>query len=123
MGFRHTTSKVAAIILVVAAIFAMHGLSQAQDNEEAVRQHVVEIRDFGFSQLADPVKPGDIVTWFNADLVPHTATAIDESWDTGNIPPGEMKSVVIVGSAMDSYYCRFHPTMKSALPLDGLQAK
>lgn len=31
---------------------------------------------------------GETVRWFNDDSLPHTVTAADGSWDSGNLPPG-----------------------------------
>ena len=122
MGMFHKLKSVAAITLVAAAAAsAIQWVSHANDDQKTARQHVVEIRDFEYSPLADAVKPGDTVTWVNKDLVPHTATAIDESWDTGNILPGEMKSITITDAMIDGYICRFHPVMKSVLPLDRVE--
>ena len=122
MGMLHKLKSVAAITMVAAvAASAIQWVSHANDDQKSVRRHIVEIRDFEYSQLAGAIKPGDIVTWINKDLVPHTATAIGESWDTGNILPGEMKSITITDTMIDRYICRFHPVMKSALPLDRLR--
>ena len=44
------------------------------------RQHIVEIRDFGFHPERTLISPGDTIVWINRDIVPHTVTAGDGSW-------------------------------------------
>jgi len=65
------------------------GLAQASETnvEEEAKAvegtaHIIEIRDFVFSPISVEVKAGDTITWTNFDIVPHTATAIDHSWDS-----------------------------------------
>jgi glucose dehydrogenase len=60
------------------------------------------------------------VTWDNKDSVPHTATADDNSFDTGTIEPGASGSATIkaaAGSGSISYHCTIHPWMKATLTL------
>ena len=45
--------------------------------------HVIEIHKMKFQAGMLNVKIGDTVTWVNKDIVPHTATANDKSWDSG----------------------------------------
>lgn len=78
----------------------------SEDKAEApkVKAHVIEIRDFVFSPLSVEVKTGDTITWKNFDIVPHTATAKDSSWDSGSLK-------------LD-YFCIFHPMMEASLTLE-----
>lgn len=49
--------------------------------------HVVTIKGVAFSPLVVHVAAGDTVEWRNQDLVPHTVTARDHRWDSGNLAP------------------------------------
>ncbi|MDQ4101144.1 MAG: hypothetical protein M3115_03030 [Thermoproteota archaeon] len=65
------------------------------------------------------------VTWVNADTVGHTATAGRPSegpsgeFDTGTIPPGESKSVIVRAEGGQSlfYYCTIHPWLTGELQM------
>ena len=57
------------------------------------KNHMVEIRGFKFVPDTLAVAPGDTITWTNRDLAPHTATSVDEGWDTGEI--GQDESVML----------------------------
>ena len=84
----------------------------------AANTHKVEIRKFKFKPEKLSVKPGDTIVWTNFDLAPHTATANDESWDTGTLKKGESHSMLVSEEMHLDYFCRFHPHMKAALQLD-----
>jgi plastocyanin len=59
--------------------------------------------------------PGDTIEWSNRDLVPHTATAVDGAWDSGEIPPDSSWSTVISTPGSLPYVCSYHPTMKAII--------
>ncbi len=81
-------------------------------------QHVVEIHRFKFLPDTLKVNAGDTITWINKDIVPHTATAADKSWDTGKIKKGERQTVVVTNGFHENYYCRFHQNMKGAVSVE-----
>lgn len=77
------------------------------------RTHAVEIRGMRFVPATLAVAVGDAITWTNADLAPHSATALDGSWDTGRLAKGESATIDVTEGMTGSYRCRFHPQMKA----------
>jgi plastocyanin len=61
------------------------------------------------------VAVGDTVEWDNHDLVPHTSTATDRTWNSGSIAPDSSWSVVIPRAGAFPYGCSFHPAMKAQI--------
>ena len=61
------------------------------------------------------VAAGDVVTWVNKDLVPHTVTAPGARIESGAIAPGASWRWVAKRTGEIEYVCRFHPTMKAVL--------
>ena len=61
------------------------------------------------------VDEGDVVTWVNRDVVPHTVTAPEAGVESGAIAPGASWKLVARGRGDLRYVCRFHPTMKAVL--------
>jgi plastocyanin len=61
------------------------------------------------------VSNGAKITWNNKDSAPHTATADDNSFDTGIIQPSSSGSAIIKGQATIPYHCTIHPWMKASL--------
>lgn len=57
------------------------------------------------------VTAGETVRWFNDDALPHTVTAADGSWDSGNLPPGASFERRFDAAGTYQYLCRYHPGM------------
>ena len=81
----------------------------------AGKEHVVEIQDFEFVPDNLIVRAGDTITWVNQDLAPHTATAVDGSWDTGELTKGQSATLQVSKDMVLDYYCVFHPHMEASL--------
>lgn len=85
--------------------------------EEKGTEHIVEIVKFKFDKKLLNVKVGDKVTWINKDIVPHTATALDKSWDSGRLNKGESFTLTIKDETSLDYFCAYHRQMKASLEL------
>ncbi len=104
--------------LIVAAIVATIAFSSWHEGEAASgRRFVIEIRGFEFVPETPAVKPGDVIVWVNKDIVPHTITAKDGSWDSGLIKTGGEWQMVVEDETSQAYYCRFHPSMIARLDI------
>jgi len=112
---RRLVLKHAALLSAVCfmEIAAAHDDTESKSSSPVT--HVVVIKDFVFSPKVVSVKPGDTITWVNEDIAPHTATAIDESWDTGEIKFGESASVEVTEGMEAQYFCVYHPMMKASI--------
>lgn len=86
-------------------------------SEGATRTWSVDIRRFSFAAERLSIPAGDRVVCHNRDLVPHTATAIEEAWDTGPIDPGQAAGLTFTAPARFEYYCLFHPQMRAVLEI------
>jgi len=73
--------------------------------------HRVTIRGLRFEPATLTVRPGDRVRWVNLDLVPHTATAVSDAWDTGALGRGDAREVLFGRPGAQAYVCAFHPHM------------
>ncbi len=104
-------------IAAVLAVAVLGIFDTVKAGEPQSQQHVVEIRNLEFTPKKLDVKPGDTITWINHDLVPHTVTADDESWDSGLINANAQWQTVVKADMFASYFCRFHPTMKARLDI------
>jgi plastocyanin len=61
------------------------------------------------------VAPSSQVIWDNKDSIPHTATALDGSFDTGTIQPGASGSATVPARGTIPYHCTIHPWMTATL--------
>ena len=107
---RRPASVAAALAAATLAVFA--SVADAADNSTP-RRHVVEIQKLKFVPATLEVSPGDIIVWINRDIVPHTITATDKSWDSKTIKKAGEWQMVVQADMPGSYLCRFHPVMKA----------
>ena len=70
----------------------------------------VTMADFSFSPASITVSAGDTVTWTNSGPdEPHTATANDGSFDTGEVAVGSSASHTFTSAGTFPYVCSIHP--------------
>lgn len=77
----------------------------------AMDSQMVMIQNFAFQPKDITVKVGTKITWTNMDTAPHTATASDGSFDTGNLTTGQSASVTFTKAGDYAYFCAVHPKM------------
>jgi plastocyanin len=75
----------------------------------------VEIRNNAFNPPQLNVAPGTTVTFVNNDNVPHTATADNGLFDSGELAPGSSFPVVLDGAGTVTYHCELHPEMQGSI--------
>ncbi len=75
----------------------------------------VEMRDNVFAPQNVTVNVGDTVTWTNQDGVPHTATALDGTFNSGNLDRGQSFSFAFEQPGTHDYVCLYHPNMRGTV--------
>jgi plastocyanin len=55
------------------------------------------------------------VQWVNNDTAPHTVTATDHSFDSGNLNPSDTWSYTFTKPGSYTYVCTYHPWMKGTV--------
>ena len=103
-----------------AVLFGIGGLtvfSGIRDVHAGSSREVMKVSMDGMTFLPAhlEVKVGDTVIWTNQDLVPHTVTALNHSFDSGSIAPGKKWKFKMLKPGTINYACSFHPTMKADL--------
>ncbi len=104
-----------AVAAVVAVIVTAASSLAAIGQEANGTRHRVEIQQFKFVPEAIEVKPGDTVVWVNLDIVPHTVTATNTSWESGNLDPDAEWEMTVGEPTSGKYFCAYHPTMTAAI--------
>jgi plastocyanin len=74
----------------------------------------VKIADLEFAPREIVVHVGDTVAWVNKDIVEHTATARDGSFDVAT-PIGKPASRRMTAVGVYAYHCRLHPNMTGVI--------
>lgn len=127
----------AVVVVVIAGFFLMRGQSTAPTTTETEPQEVmekkdsstgseqgamsknsVEIKDFAFNPNSLTVKVGDTVTWTNKDVPGHSATADDNSFDTGVLGTNESGAATFDKAGTYTYHCTPHSYMKATVVVE-----
>ncbi len=80
---------------------------------------VIVIKNFAFSPKSITVRSGTTITIKNEDQVTHTVTAINGSFNSGDIPAGQTGHVTVSGSGTVPYRCTIHPFMQASITIAG----
>lgn len=94
--------------------------NNTMDVEIEIPQNAAYEPNFGpmFIPSGAVIPIGSKITWSNKDYVSHTATAPDGSFDTGEIKPGESKTILLNDrQGIISYYCKIHPWMQAMVSI------
>jgi plastocyanin len=112
------------ITLLASALFLLP-ITLAQGQDQTVQP--VPIQDVASVAIADhyfdvadiAIEPGTTVLWVNEGKVPHTVTADDGSFDSGELNPGDSYIVTFLGSGRLSYHCQLHSEMVGSVTVGG----
>ena len=75
----------------------------------------IEISEMAFGRGTIEVVAGTTVEWVNRDLLAHTVTAPDRSFDSGLIQPGSRWRRTFTEPGTYRYVCTPHPFMRGVV--------
>jgi len=101
-------------LLIGAAALAIPPLANGSAAAAGPRRHRIEILNMRFGTVPADIRAGDTIVWVNRDIVPHTATARNRSFDVV-VPSGGSATTVARQAGTIFFYCRYHPTMQGSL--------
>jgi plastocyanin len=97
------------------ALVALLAAAGAAPATPAPAPVVVHIKDFKFDPASVTVSPGVAVRFVNDDQVPHSVTATDKSFDSGDFDSGKSWTHVFDKPGTYAYYCDVHAFMKGSV--------
>jgi len=93
----------ADFIAVAALLAALVSPASAETIE-------VTIDKVAYAPVNISARVGDTIEWNNVDLVAHTSTARDKSFDL-MVMPNKKQTLTVKKAGEFDYYCKFHPNM------------
>ena len=105
----------AGMLALAGCVLAMGAIIPAL---AAAATHTIVMEGVAFVPETLTVKQGDTVVWVNKDLFPHTATAQDRRFDSGEMAPNATWKYTATKKGSVPYVCTLHPTMKGALVIE-----
>lgn len=100
-----------SLLLIVGLLGAGCGSDANRPTPPSGR--AIAIEGFKFAPENVTVDVGASVTWTNEDAAPHTATADDGSFDTGDLREEGVGSVTFGKAGSFAYFCEFHKFMRA----------
>lgn len=101
-------------ILIGGGTLALLPLVAGRGLAAAPRVHSVAMANMRFAPLPPGIKVGDVIMWVNRDVVPHSATARDGSFNV-DIPGRQSRRMTVSRAGTFAFYCRYHPAMRGTL--------
>jgi plastocyanin len=78
--------------------------------------YTIVIDKMAFGPVPQTLHPGDTITWQNNDVLRHTATARDGSFDF-NLPSKASAKMTVGAAGNVPFFCKFHPGMTGTLAI------
>jgi LPXTG-motif cell wall-anchored protein len=103
------------VALLAALSLALLALAPVGAAPRQAETKSVNIQNFAFDPKDLTVAVGDTVSWKNSDKAPHTATANDGSFDSGNLNQGQEFSFTFTKAGTFAYVCRYHDQMQATI--------
>jgi plastocyanin len=104
-----------SVALAFGTALALTAAAASADSVTKPKPRTVVIESMQFSPQQIEVKLGETVVWSNKDFFPHTATAEDHSFNSGEIATNRSWRFKPRKKGVFPYICTLHPTMKGRL--------
>jgi plastocyanin len=76
--------------------------------------YTIVVDKLKFGPLPSELHVGDTIIWRNDDILRHSATALDKSFDVDLPSKSEVRMLLGAAGTVD-FFCKFHPGMKGTL--------
>jgi plastocyanin len=104
-----------AVLIAAVLGFNINAVAAADMTSVAIVDAPRPEPKWGFAPGSRKIQPGTWVTWSNDGQDPHTVTAVDGSFDSGNLDPSEGFSWFFDQPGTYRYLCAVHPWMKGTI--------
>ena len=94
------------------------GGNSSSSNGNNNNPNSVSIANMTFNPASITVKAGTKVTWTNNDVMTHTVTADDASFNSGDISSGGIFSFTFSTVGTFNYHCSIHPSMTATITVN-----
>jgi len=75
----------------------------------------IHIKNFAYVPDTVTIHPGQTVRFIEDDETPHTVTATDHSYDSGNLSQKDTWKHTFAKEGTYAYFCAYHPYMKGTV--------
>lgn len=106
------------LVLSLGIVLALGGAALAQSGSPeptaapSPAPAVVHLKNFAYVPETVTIRPGQSVRFVQDDETPHTITASDNSFDSGNLDKGKSWTHAFPKEGTYAYFCAYHTYMK-----------
>ena len=75
----------------------------------------IHVKNFAYVPASVTIRPGQTVRFVQDDDTPHTVTATDKSYDSGNLNQKDSWRHTFAAEGTYTYFCAYHPYMKGTV--------
>lgn len=76
----------------------------------AGKNYAIQLNNYAFNPATMTIESGSSITFTNDDADDHTVTAVNGSFDSGDLPQGKTFTHTFTQPGTYSLTCKFHPT-------------
>jgi plastocyanin len=98
-------------LVLVVVLVAASGISCPADEDGEEPEFDVLITATAFVPSGITTNVGSTITWYNQDTQIHTVTAVDQTFNSGNLALGDTFRYTFDETGIFDYYCIPHPYM------------
>lgn len=99
------------VVAVVVVYFIYKSAYPSSSSSTPVTTTAISIKNFAFDPNNISVSIGQEVTWTNNDSTTHTIVADDNSFNSGDIKPGQNFKKTFNSAGTVNYHCSIHSSM------------
>ena len=109
------------LVLSLGLVLALGGAALAQSSSPdpaaspTPAPAVVHLKNFAFVPETVTIRPGQSVRFVQDDDTPHTVTAVDKSFDSGNLNQKDTWRHTFATEGTYKFICAYHPYMKGTV--------
>ena len=104
-----------SLIIALAAALALGGGAALAQTSSPEPLALVHIKNFAYVPEAITIRAGQNVRFVEDDATPHTVTAVDKSFDSGNLDQHATWTHAFAKEGTYAYFCAYHPYMKGSV--------
>jgi plastocyanin len=103
-------------LALLGTLFAL-GACGGPQGRPPPKTYVIRADAMTFSPAVTHLRAGDVIVWTNKDVLQHSATAANGSFDV-ELPPNATAKTTVTGVGTIKFTCRYHPGMAGQLQVD-----
>ena len=105
-------NQAGSLLIICIALFITAANTNSTNHTKETNGYTIKMQNSAYTPATLTVTPNSVVTWVNDDNVPHTVTATDGSFNSGDIAVGASYNRTFTTKGTINYYDTYNNNMK-----------